>query len=114
MTRLDPDDPRSPYLQVAGRLRDAIASGTNPPGSQLPTYQELADEFGVAVNTAKSAVNLLRDEGLVVVRQGKGSYVRTELEPVGQQDADRDERVWQAIADIRRRLSTIEQRLEQG
>jgi DNA-binding GntR family transcriptional regulator len=110
---MDPDDPRAPYLQVAGGLRAAIQSGEYGPGAQLPTYQELADSWGVAVNTVKAAVTLLRDEGLVVTRQGKGSFVRTQR-PDGEspnRDSGGDERIWQAIAEVRRRLTDIEQRL---
>ncbi|WAL65952.1 winged helix-turn-helix domain-containing protein [Amycolatopsis cynarae] len=114
MASFDPDDPRAPYLQVAGGLRAAIQSGEYAPGAQLPSYQELADSWGVAINTAKSAVTLLRDEGLVVTRHGKGSFVRTqpaEAETAGRQSGG-DERVWQAIAEIRRRLTEIERRLD--
>ncbi|GAB3914644.1 GntR family transcriptional regulator [Kibdelosporangium lantanae] len=116
---LDPDDPRPPYLQVSGRLRAAIESGELAPGAQLPTYQELADEFDVAVNTAKSAVNQLRGEGLVVIRQGKGSFVRTQppaddQEPTGAKSSAADlERVWQELAELRRRVAALEKR-EQG
>ena len=115
MASLDPDDPRAPYLQVAGGLRAAIRSGEYGPGAQLPTYQELADTWGVAINTAKAAVTLLRDEGLVVTQHGKGSFVRTQP-PDGDtpsRASDGDERVWQAIAEIRRRLGDIERRLDQ-
>ena len=68
----------------------------------------------MAINTAKSAVMLLRDEGLVVTQHGKGSFVRTqspEGEPLAR-DSGGDERVWQAIAEVRRRLADIERRLE--
>jgi DNA-binding GntR family transcriptional regulator len=111
---LDSDDPRAPYLQVAGGLRAAIRSGEYAPGAQLPTYQELAETWGVAVNTVKSAVTLLRDEGLVVTQHGKGSFVRTQpldgQAPVG--DSGGDERVWQAIADLRRRVAELERHRE--
>lgn len=116
MASLDPDDPRAPYLQVAGSVRAAIQSGEYGPGAQLPTYQEFADSWGVAINTVKAALTLLRDEGLVVTRHGKGSFVRTQSP-----DSDLfpyhgggDERVWQAIAEIRRRLTDVERRLEQS
>jgi DNA-binding GntR family transcriptional regulator len=115
MASLDPDDPRAPYLQVAGGLRVAIQSGEYAPGAQLPTYQELAETWGVAINTAKSAVTLLRDEGLVVTQHGKGSFVRTQA-PDGEapvRDGSGDERVWQAIADLRRRVGELERQLEQ-
>ncbi|MFI7677195.1 GntR family transcriptional regulator [Actinophytocola sp. NPDC049390] len=114
MASLDPDDPRAPYLQVAGGLRAAIRSGQYGPGAQLPTYQELADTWGVAINTVKAAVTLLRDEGLVVTQHGKGSFVRTqpaEGESLTR-DSGGDERVWQAIAEIRRRLADIERQLD--
>jgi len=113
MASLDPDDPRAPYLQVAGALRAAIRSGEYAPGAQLPTYQELAETWGVAINTAKSAVTLLRDEGLVVTQHGKGSFVRTHS-PDGEAPVSGggDERVWQAIADLRRRVTELEGRSE--
>lgn len=114
MASLDPDDPRAPYLQVAGGLRAAIRTGEYAPGAQLPTYQELAETWGVAINTAKSAVTLLRDEGLVVTQHGKGSFVRTQP-PDGEPPTNGggDERVWHAIADLRRRVTELERRDEQ-
>jgi DNA-binding GntR family transcriptional regulator len=113
MASLDPDDPRAPYLQVAGGLRAAIQSGEYAPGAQLPTYQELAETWGVAINTAKSAVTLLRDEGLVVTQHGKGSFVRTQpLDGEPSASGGGDERVWQAIADLRRRVTELERRPE--
>ena len=111
---MDPDDPRAPFLQVAAGLRAAIPSGEYGPGSQLPPSQELADSWGVAVNTAKSAVAQLREEGLVVIRHGKGSFVRTqpaEGDSAPRPEASGDERVWQAIAEIRKRLGDIERKL---
>jgi GntR family transcriptional regulator len=111
---MDPDDPRAPFLQVAAGLRAAITSGEYGPGSQLPTYQELADSWGIAVNTAKSAVAQLREEGLVVIRHGKGSFVRTqpaEGDSAARPEASGDERIWQAIAEIRKRLGDIERKL---
>lgn len=113
MASLDPDDPRAPYLQVAGGLRTAIRSGEYAPGAQLPTYQELAETWRVAINTAKSAVTLLRDEGLVVTQHGKGSFVRTQPADVDApaRDGVGDERVWQAIAELRRRVAELERRV---
>ena len=81
---LDPDDPRPPYVQVANALRDAITSGTLRPGEKLPSGSDLAERYGVARMTVQNAVRLLRDEGLVVSRQGSGVFVRSRAErPVG-------------------------------
>jgi DNA-binding transcriptional regulator YhcF (GntR family) len=73
---LDPDDPRPPYIQVAGALRAAILTRTFEPGDQLPSGSQLAARYGVARMTVQQAVRVLRDEGLVVSRQGSGVFVR--------------------------------------
>ncbi|WIV60009.1 GntR family transcriptional regulator [Amycolatopsis nalaikhensis] len=80
MDELDPDDPRPPFQQVAAVLKAAILTGAYQPGDRLPSYTELASQYGVAVMTAQKAVGVLRDEGLVVSRQGKGSFVRQRTE----------------------------------
>ncbi|WP_326566925.1 GntR family transcriptional regulator [Amycolatopsis rhabdoformis] len=80
MDELDPDDPRPPFQQVAAILKASILTGAYQPGDRLPSYTELAASYGVAVMTAQKAVGVLRDEGLVVSRQGKGSFVRQRTE----------------------------------
>jgi DNA-binding transcriptional regulator YhcF (GntR family) len=53
-------------------------------GERLPSQIELADYFQVARETVKSALRILRDERLVVSRQGSGAFVRSQMErPVG-------------------------------
>jgi DNA-binding transcriptional regulator YhcF (GntR family) len=84
VTALDPDDPRPPYVQVAGALRAAILTKTVQPGEQLPSGSQLAKRYGVARMTVQQAIRLLRDEGLVVSRQGSGVFVRERTaRPVG-------------------------------
>lgn len=73
---LDPDDPRPPYQQIAGALRAAILSKEIPPGERLPSGPELAERYGVARQTVRDALRVLRDEGLTVSRQGSGTFVR--------------------------------------
>lgn len=81
---LDPDDPRPPYQQVAGELRAAILSRKLLPGEKLPSGAALAAEYGVARMTVQQAIRLLRDDSLVVSRQGSGVFVRVRTEdPVG-------------------------------
>lgn len=63
------------YGVVANALRQRIARGRWPAGARLPTLHALAEEFGVARLTARQAVQLLVDEGLLVARQGSGTYV---------------------------------------
>jgi GntR family transcriptional regulator len=65
----------SQYHEVAARLRDAIASGEYPRGSQLPIEERLAEQLGVHRVTVNRALSILRAEGLVYVRRGRGTFV---------------------------------------
>jgi DNA-binding transcriptional regulator YhcF (GntR family) len=81
---LDPDDPRPPYQQVANALRAAILTRKFQPGEKLPSGPQLAERFGVARMTVQQAIRVLRDESLIVSRQGSGVFVRERTErPVG-------------------------------
>lgn len=81
---LDPDDPRPPYVQVANALRAAILTKKFQPGDKLPSRQELAKTYNVAPMTVQNALRELREEGLIVSRQGSGVFVRERTErPVG-------------------------------
>lgn len=85
---LDPNDPRPPYVQVANALRAAILTQQYVPGDQLPSGSQLAETYRVARMTVQQALRLLRQEGLIVSRQGSGVFVRertgrpVELRPV--------------------------------
>lgn len=82
--QLDPNDPRPPYQQVAHALRAAILTRTFQPGDKLPSLNELSERYGVARMTVQQAMRVLRDEGLIVSRQGSGVFVRERTErPVG-------------------------------
>jgi DNA-binding transcriptional regulator YhcF (GntR family) len=81
---LDPDDPRPPYQQVASDLRAKILTKHFDAGEKLPSGPELAKHYGVARMTVQQAIRLLRDESLIVSRQGSGVFVRARTErPVG-------------------------------
>lgn len=58
----------------AGRLDDAPA-GALPPGARLAGERDLAEEYGVAVETVRRAVRALRERGLVVTLPAKGTFV---------------------------------------
>jgi len=84
MTLLDPDDPRPPYQQVANSVRAAILTRVFQPGDKLPSQSELATRYGVARMTVQQSLRILREEGLIVSRQGSGVFVRERTErPVG-------------------------------
>lgn len=67
--------PRSLSGQLIARLTDDITSGKIPPGSRLPTEQEMIAATGVSRTVVREAVAALRADGLVVTRQGVGAFV---------------------------------------
>ena len=68
-----------PSRTIAEAIRSQIESGELPPGAQLPSERDLASAYGTARNTAREAVRLLADAGLVITDQGKGSFVRPQM-----------------------------------
>ncbi len=64
------------YRQLAQLLRARIESGELQPGQPLPSESMLWQEHGVARGTVRRAVEVLRDEGLVVTVHGRGSFVK--------------------------------------
>ncbi|WKN46929.1 FadR/GntR family transcriptional regulator [Nocardioides sp. Arc9.136] len=64
---------------VSRRLTDAIALGLLPDAEQLPGETDLAGIFGVSTVTVREALSVLRAEGLIETRRGRGggSFVRT-------------------------------------
>lgn len=45
------------------------------PGTKLPPERDLAAEYHVAYNTMRSAMEILRERGLIVTMHGRGTYV---------------------------------------
>jgi GntR family transcriptional regulator len=69
------DDPALLHEQVAAQIRQAITDGEAKPGDRLPSARHLAAVTGVNTNTVLRAVRMLRDEGLLELRQGHGIRV---------------------------------------
>ena len=68
-------DGRPAYQRIADELRAAITAGSIRPGDRIPSERELARRYGTTHMTVRQAVGLLKDEGLVITRQGLGSFV---------------------------------------
>ncbi|GAA2510947.1 GntR family transcriptional regulator [Pilimelia columellifera] len=75
---INPADPRPRYQQLAGLIRDQIRSGELPPGTRVPTEVELRKRYDVSRNTVRDALEVLRNEGLLISSQGRGAWVRAE------------------------------------
>ena len=66
-------DSRYLYVQVADELRSRIDSGQYP--GRVPSSYDLADELGVSHLTVRRALEQLISEGLLVARQGRGTFI---------------------------------------
>lgn len=68
---------RAAYLEIADRLRSRIVSGVYAADrNKLPSGRELREEFGVAQETIRKALDLLKAEGLITAQSGLGVFVR--------------------------------------
>ena len=61
--------------QVAAEIRRAIAEGEAGPGDRLPLAKDIAAVLGVNKNTVLRAMHILRDEGILEFRRGRGITV---------------------------------------
>ena len=78
--KVNKNDPTDLYEQVAAEIRRAIADGEAKPGERLPPAKDLAAVLGVNTNTVLRSLRLLRQEGLLEFRRGRGISVAGTLE----------------------------------
>src|SRR5829696_2470999 len=67
------------YRRIAAELRHAITTGELPPGSQLPTEQELGDRYKVSRNTVRPALGLLVNESIITSTPVRGTFARDRM-----------------------------------
>src|SRR4051812_1682735 len=72
---IDPGDELPVGLQLTWRLRALIATGRLASGERLPSFRQLSEWAGLNVNTVRAVYAGLEAEGLVVSRQGQGTFV---------------------------------------
>jgi GntR family transcriptional regulator len=75
LRKTDRYDPIELHEQVAAEIRRAIADGEAKPGERLPPARDLAAVLAVNTNTVLRALRILRDEGLLEFRRGRGITV---------------------------------------
>lgn len=73
--KVEPDPNVQLYAQVAADIRRAIAEGEIRAGERLPLAKDLATVLGVNTNTVLRALHILREEGLLDFRRGRGITV---------------------------------------
>jgi len=72
---IDPSDELPVGLQLTWRLRALISTGQLASGERLPSFRRLAEWAGVNLNTVRAVYEGLESDGLVVSRQGQGTFV---------------------------------------
>jgi len=83
MTDIAPLIKRSLVDQALEQLRLRISQGVWAIGERLPTEPELSAELGISRNTVREAMRVLAFSGLIEIRQGDGSYLRSMTDPLG-------------------------------
>jgi GntR family transcriptional regulator len=73
--KIDKQEPTELFEQVAAEIRRAIADGEAKPGERLPPARDLASVLSVNTNTVLRSLRLLRDEGMLEFRRGRGVTV---------------------------------------
>jgi GntR family transcriptional regulator len=87
MTKVDPiGNPDYAYLQAADAITARIEAGEIT--YRLPAERDLARELGVAYQTLRHSMKVLRARGLIITRQGRGTFVA----PFARRDEGSDDR----------------------
>ena len=75
MNKLSMDSDIPLYSQLVSIIKRNISAGTLAPGALLPSEAELCRTFDVSRSTVRQAIGELESEGLVVRKQGRGTFV---------------------------------------
>jgi DNA-binding GntR family transcriptional regulator len=104
-----------PYVVIASDLREKIADGQYEPGEKLPTTRQLAQDYGAAAMTIQNAMRLLRDEGLIVTQQGRGTFVSTNPEtgPEGERRSREYTEIMASLSEVVAELGRLDGRLRE-
>jgi GntR family transcriptional regulator len=71
------------YLQLARSLREHISGGGIDPGSALPSERDLSEMAGLSRVTVRKGIKQLIDEGVLIRKQGSGTFVARRIEAPG-------------------------------
>ncbi|CAN5303719.1 GntR family transcriptional regulator [soil metagenome] len=86
------------FEQLVSGLREQVMSGELPAGERLPAGRELAASLQVNVHTVLRAYQVLRDEGFIELRRGRGAVVADRTSDYAQLAAD----IEKVVAEARR------------
>jgi GntR family transcriptional regulator len=84
LLRIDPASPVPLFEQLAASVRFEASRGNLRSGDRLPAAREVANSLDINVHTALRAYQVLRDEGLVDLRRGRGAVVTDRVAHYGE------------------------------
>lgn len=73
--KLDLDQEKPIFIQIAEGIEDGILTGAFPEESQIPSITEFSVNYKINPATALKGINLLVDEGIVFKKRGVGMFV---------------------------------------
>jgi GntR family transcriptional regulator len=91
------------YRQIVDQVAEQIRFGQLAPGTRLPSFRELGPELRVSLITVRRAYADLEQAGLIVRRQGQGTFVAEDVESTSRRRAIREARTQLAAAFVRAR-----------
>lgn len=63
-------------MRIADAITERVRSGELRDGDKLPPERDIAAEFGVSYPTARRAMEVLRERGLISTVHGKGTFIK--------------------------------------
>ena len=78
--KADPDSVTPLYLQVANMLSDGIAGGEWRANQALPSERALSELLAISRVTARKAIDMLCERGMLTRKRGSGTYITPRLE----------------------------------
>lgn len=77
------------WQAVVDEIKRRIADGRYQPRMPVPAERRMAEEFGVATNTVRHAVAVLREEGILRTLPQKGTFVTEEAPALIEDSAEK-------------------------
>jgi len=101
--------PQPAYVQIADDLRGQIAAGRYSPGERLPSNKALSEHYGVASETIRQALDVLRRRKLIATQSTRGTFVLRE--PSDEEPSAEYAELMSGVHEALRRIEKIEERL---